>query len=106
MLERRRSRRVDVKNSESMYVAVRAPMQFMDISLSGALVACDVLFPAGTRGRIRLGLPSAPFNAAVELRREHSLNRKTMQSLCGANFTSMDDVSRGTLEQFLRRGTD
>ncbi len=103
VIDRRRNRRVNLNADVFMDINVRGQMQLMDISLSGALIACDVLFPVGTPGRIRMSLGSAPFNAELKLRREQSPNKTTQHEL-GAMFASMDEASRVSLLQFLRRG--
>src|SRR5260370_40159394 len=102
-MDRRRNRGVNVNSDAFMDINVRGQMQLMDISLSGALIACDVLLPVGPPGRVRMSRGAAPFNAELKLRREQSPRKKTQHEL-GATFASMDETSRVSLLQFLRRG--
>jgi hypothetical protein len=105
--ERRRTPRVDLLPDETVQVELQHRIQLVDISLTGALVACDVTLPVGTRGQLRAGLSPAPFSAAVTVKRHHT--RPAGQQLrtgFGAVFSTMDECSRRTLEKFLARGND
>lgn len=81
---------------------LRHRVQMLDISQSGALIACETLLPVGTRGHIRAGLAAQPFSAEVAVRRHHprASQQRGFVSL-GAVFGSMDDRSRQSLELFL-----
>ena len=76
------------------------------LCMSGALMACAVKLPLGTRGRFHAGLSSSPFSADVVIRRHHSRSAVHAQVGLAAIFSSMDQRSRENLEQFLRRGSD
>ena len=104
--ERRKSVRIEMPPDEGIRIEVRHRVQLLDISMSGALMACAVKLPLGTRGRFHAGLAAVPFSADVVIRRHHA--RPTVQSQVGlaAIFSSMDQRSREHLEQFLRRGSD
>jgi len=94
---------------EGIRIEVRHRVQLLDISMSGALMACAVKLPLGTRGRFHAGLGSAPFSADVVIRRHHARQAAahTQAGLgLAAIFSSMDQRSREHLEQFLRRGSD
>ena len=104
--ERRRYARVDAPAGLMVRVGLRHSVQLLDISLSGALLACDTPLPAGSRGRLRAGLASDPFTADLLVKREHPRNPVARYTGLGALFVSMDDASRQSLERFLRRASE
>ena len=104
--ERRRYARVDTPAGQVVRVELRHRVQLLDISLSGALLACETPLPVGVRGRLRTGLASDPFTALLQVRREHLRSPAPSQTGLGALFLSMDDISRRSLEQFLRRASE
>lgn len=91
---------------EVMRVELRHRVQLLDISLTGALIACEVKLPVGTRGQFSAGLAAVPFTAEVVLGRHHPRPAPQGQTGLGASFASMDERSREHLEQFLRRGSE
>jgi len=103
--ERRKSHRIEMQPDEGIRIEVRHRVQLLDISMSGALMACAVKLPLGTRGRFHAGLGAAPFSADVVIRRHHARSAHSQVGLA-AIFSSMDQRSREHLEQFLRRGSD
>ncbi|HYT66815.1 MAG TPA: PilZ domain-containing protein [Vicinamibacterales bacterium] len=106
-IERRRHLRVDVPSGDGVQFEVRRRIQLLDISLSGALLACDMGVPVGTVCQIRAGLSASPFTARVQVRREHPPgSTRSPQRALGAMFLSMDEVSRRSLEEFLRRASE
>jgi hypothetical protein len=105
-VERRRYPRVDAPAGLMVRVGLRHTVQLLDISLSGALLACDTPLPAGVRGRLRAGLASDPFTADLLVRREHPRTPAALHTGLGALFVSMDDASRRSLERFLRRASE
>ncbi len=105
MIERRRSPRIDIQPDETIRVTVRHRVQLLDISLSGALVACEARLPKGTRGQFRTALAGTPFTAEVMVQR-HDGRVAPSQIGLGATFASLDDQNRRSLEQFLRRGSN
>jgi len=105
-LERRRHARVDAPAGQFVRVELRHRVQLLDISLTGALLACQTPLPVGTRGRLRAGLASDAFTAYLQVRREHPRNALPQQVGLGALFLSMDDTSRRSLELFLRRASE
>jgi hypothetical protein len=104
--ERRRNARVDAPPGVMVRVGLRHSVQLMDISLSGALLACDTPLPAGVRGRLRAGLASDPFTAELIVKREHPRGPAARHTGLGALFVSMDETSRRSLERFLRRASE
>lgn len=104
--ERRRSPRVEVLHDEVIRVELRHRVELLDISLTGALIACETKLPVGTRGQFTAGLASVPFTAQVVVGRHHPRPAPHGQTGLGASFASMDERSRQHLEQFLRRGSE
>jgi hypothetical protein len=105
-LERRGNARVDLLMNDMVRLEVRSRVRLLDISLSGALIACDTPFPVGAQGHLRIGLAALPFSAEMEVRREQSGPRRPLAAGLGAVFASMDDGSRRSLEEFLRRASE
>ena len=104
--ERRRTPRVELTADETVRVELRHRVQLMDISLTGALIACGVKLPVGIRGYLRTGLAAGTFTAEIESRRHHRLAEQDGQMSLGAIFSSMDEESRRNLERFLRRASE
>jgi len=103
--ERRRSPRMPVRGHGEVHIAVKQTIRILDISLTGALFACDLPLPVGSRGRLVAsapgGLLSAPFS--VSRRRIEPVSDSYTVA---AAFTEIDDNSLRSLEQFLRRGSE
>jgi len=102
--ERRRAPRVAVREGIECRLELRARVRLIDISLSGAMLAGDFELPAGTRAQLRSGLAERPFAADVQVRRTLTPSSRTPNGL-GAVFTSMDERSRRSLEEFLRKAS-
>lgn len=105
-IERRRSPRIEITADEVMRLELRHRVQLLDISQSGALIACEAGLPVGTRGHFRAGLAAQPFSAEVAVKRHHVKPAPRGQVGLGAIFGSMDDRSRHHLDLFLQRGRD
>jgi hypothetical protein len=105
-VERRRYARVDVPAGQMVRVEVRHRVQLLDISLTGALLACQTPLPVGARGRLQAGLASDAFTAYLQIRREHPRNASTHPTGLGALIFSMHDPSRRSLDQLLRRASE
>jgi c-di-GMP-binding flagellar brake protein YcgR len=91
---------------EGIRVELRHRVRLLDISLTGALMACAVNLPLGTRGRFHAGLAAVPFTADVVVARQNARPVHQNQVALAAIFSSMDERSREHLEQFLRRGSE
>jgi c-di-GMP-binding flagellar brake protein YcgR len=104
--ERRRTPRATVPAEEGVRFELRHRVQLLDISLTGALLACEIALPLGSTARLRAGLANGPFTAELQVRREQPPTGKHAQVGLGAMFLSMDDSSRRSLEQFLRRASE
>lgn len=106
MEERRRAPRVSVGPSQTVQMELRLRVQMVDISQSGALFVCDVRLPVGARGRLRTGLAAAPFATEVVVKRHHERTASDRRVGLGGSFSTMDEQSRRSLEQFLRRASE
>ena len=92
-------------SDEVMRVGLRHRVQLLDLSLTGALIACDTKLPVGTRGQFSAGLAAVPFTADLVLNRHHPRPASKGLTGMGAAFAAMDARSRKHLEQFLSRGS-
>ena len=104
MIERRRSRRIDLDSNEALSLELRSRVRLLDISESGALLACELGLAVGTRGHVRAGLEALPFSAEGAVRRRHVTSVPKGLVGLGTVFASIDDRSRASLDQFLKRG--
>ncbi len=104
IIERRKSPRVEMRSHQLVKLELRHRVRLLDISQSGALIACETLLPVGTRGHLRAGLAAQPFSAEMAVRRHHARTATRPAISLGAMFGSMDDRSRRSLELFLPRG--
>jgi c-di-GMP-binding flagellar brake protein YcgR len=104
--ERRRTPRVEMQPQEDLRLELRHRVQLLDISQTGALVACDSALPVGTRGKIRIGLGAEPFSAELSVKRHHAKSPRREQVGLGTMFGSMDDRSKRQLELFLQRAKE
>ena len=105
-IDRRRHRRVSLQAEELVRMELRHRVRLLDISLSGALIACTEPVPVGARSRLRVGLGGDAFTTDLHIARQQPAPRKNVASGLGAMFASMDESSRRLLEQFLRRASE
>ena len=91
---------------EVIQVGMRHRVQLLDISQTGALIACETKLPVGTRGQLKAGIAAVPFTAEVVLNRHHPRPAPNGQAGMGAAFAAMDERSRTHLEAFVRRGSE
>ena len=86
------------------FLEMRTRVRLLDISLTGALLGCDLPLPTGVRAHLRTAVSSGPFASAVDVRRQAAVkdHRVGVHSL-GAAFVEMDEPSRRSLEGFLRK---
>ena len=77
----------------------------LDISLSGALLASELTLPAGAGAEFRSGLGATAFHTEVQIQRTIGLSAGALATGIGAVFTTMDDRSRRSLEDFLRKAS-
>jgi hypothetical protein len=104
--ERRQWPRATLREALDCRIEVRSRVRLLDISLTGALVAGDVLLPIGTRAQLRSGIASGTFTPDVEVRRISETSGRAPATGLGAVFLAMDDRSRRSLEQFLRKASE
>jgi hypothetical protein len=105
MVERRRTPRAELTVNEICRLELRHRVQLLDISQSGALLGADTVVPVGSRGQFRAGLAAMPFSAEVLVKRHQSKSAKNRVAM-GTQFSTMDDRSRQSLDQFLRRAKE
>ena len=106
MIERRRTPRTELRVDEVCRLELRHRVQLLDISQSGALVGCDTGVPVGTKGQFRAGLAALPFSAEVAVKRHQARSAGKKQVGIGTQFAAMDERSRSSLDQFLRRAKE
>jgi c-di-GMP-binding flagellar brake protein YcgR len=102
--ERRRGPRVNLDERFDCRFEMRARVRVVDISASGALLATDTLLPAYTMGRLKAVLAAARFSPSLEVRRNMTVPRDGAAQL-GTIFLDMDEESRKSLDEFLRKAT-
>jgi hypothetical protein len=100
-IERRRTPRWTVPQPVNCTLQVGARVRLVDISASGTLLAGEVTAPVGATGRLRAGV-GLGFTPAVEIRRHATVAQRPGRGV-GARFTNMDDRSRQSLEDFLKK---
>jgi PilZ domain-containing protein len=100
-VERRRSPRWTLRQPVNCRVQVRARVRLVDISATGTLLAGDVVAPIGAVGRLRAGVGSG-FAPAIEIRRHVRVAQRPGPAV-GVIFGDMDDRSRQSLDEFLKK---
>jgi hypothetical protein len=103
--ERRHSPRVALDGRIECRLDLRTRVRLMDISLGGALLAAEAPLPTGTVAQLRSGLGAGALCADVQVRRTAGLPPGVALKGLGAMFTGMDDRSRRSLEDFLRKAS-
>lgn len=98
--ERRKTPRVSLPADEQCVFHLRSRVRLLDISLSGALLSADIALPPGASGQLRFALAGSSYAPGAQVRRDA---RADADLRLGTTFTSMDDVSRRRLEDFLRK---
>jgi hypothetical protein len=84
---------------------LRTRVRLLDISMTGALLASEVRLPLGTRAQLRSSVSAASFTPGVQVRRTAAASGRREGASLGAVFTAMDDRSRRSLEEFLRKAS-
>jgi hypothetical protein len=101
MVDRRRAVRVTPPSPSEIRWPTWSTIELIDISTTGVLFAAPVALTAGETGQLRMRLGDRTFNADVVVRRGNSTGPKAGSYRAGAEFTSLDEPSRLTLEDFL-----
>lgn len=103
--ERRRSPRAEGPATAECLLEVRTRVRLVDISLTGTLMTAEVPLPIGTRAHLRSTVGVSSFSPVVQVRRVADVSARGTGGRVGAMFTTMDDRSRRSLEEFLRKAT-
>jgi hypothetical protein len=105
-VERRQSQRVALGGDVECRLDLRTRVRLVDISLSGALLAAELAVPAGASAQLRSALGPNSFRSDVQVRRSLALATGVPMNGVAAVFTTMDERSRKTLEEFLRKASE
>jgi hypothetical protein len=103
--ERRQAPRVALASGVECRLELRTRVRLLDISVSGALLAAELAVPVGVPARLQSSLGSTAFHSDVQVRRNVPLSPGIPLKGLGAAFTSMDEKSRRSLEDFLRKAS-
>jgi hypothetical protein len=101
--ERRQGHRVQLDEGVECRLELRTRVRLLDISVSGALIGADVRLPVGTRAHLRSAITAVAFSPDVQVQRHADSTARNAAIGLGAVFTAMDDRSRKSLEEFLRK---
>lgn len=94
-----------LESSVECRLELRTRVRLIDISLSGALLAAELALPVGAPAQLRSSLGPAVFSSDVQVRRNVALSPGIPLKGLGAEFTTMDERSRRSLEDFLRKAS-
>lgn len=103
--ERRQTPRVALGGGIECRLDLRTRVRLLDISLSGALLAAELALPVGASAQLQAGLGASAFRTDVQIRRSVGLPPEVPLKGLGALFTTMDERSRRSLENFLRKAS-
>ena len=103
--ERRQAARVALDSDIECRLELRTRVRLLDISLSGALLAAELGVPIGASARLRSSLGPTAFHSDVQVKRNVPLSSGIPLKGLGATFTTMDERSRRSLEDFLRKAS-
>jgi hypothetical protein len=97
--------RVALDSGVDCRLELRTRVRLLDISLSGALLAAELALPVGAGAQLRSSLGPGTFSSNVQVKRNVTLSAGIPLQGLGAAFTGMDDRSRRSLEDFLRKAS-
>ena len=103
--ERRQTPRVALDSGIECRLELRTRVRLLDISLSGALLAAELAVPVGVPALLRSSLGPTAFGSEVLVKRNVPLSPGIPLKGLGATFTTMDERSRRSLEDFLRKAS-
>lgn len=103
--ERRQTPRVALGGGIECRLDLRTRVRLLDISLSGALLAAELAVPVGAPAQLRSSLGATTFRSDVQIRRSVGLPPEVPLKGLGAVFTTMDERSRRSLGDFLRKAS-
>ena len=101
--ERRQGPRVNLDETVECRLDLRTRVRLLDISVTGALLGADVTLPVGTTAHLRSAIAATAFSPEVQVRRVADVAARNAPAGLGAVFTGMDERSRRSLEEFLRK---
>lgn len=104
-IDRRQTPRVALDGSVECRLDLRTRVRMLDISLGGTLLAAELTLPVGASAELRTGLGATSFKTEVQVRRTVGLPAGVALNGLGAMFTTMDERSRRSLEDFLRKAS-
>jgi hypothetical protein len=96
---------VPVSGTVECRVDLRARVKLLDISLTGALIAGELSLPVGAAASLRSDLGNGTFRTVMQVRHNLELRRGVPLRGIGASFTTMDERSRRSLEEFLQKAS-
>jgi hypothetical protein len=103
--ERRQAPRIPLDGDIECRLDLRTRVRLVDISLSGALLAAEAPVPVGASAQWHSGLGPSTLRADVQVKRSAGLPSGVSLKGLGAVFTQMDERSRRSLEDFLRKAS-
>ena len=101
--ERRQGPRVVIDDLVECRLELRSRVRLLDISVSGALLGAEVRLPVGTRAHLRSAITATAFSPDIQVCRHADAASRTTAVGLGAVFTTMDERSRRSLEDFLKK---
>jgi len=103
LVERRRVPRVALTGELAMQLELLRRVRLLDISQNGALLESEASLPVGTVAQFRAPL-AVPFDARLVVRRLQERDSDATAAL-GVEFMQVEDHSRQSLEQFLKKAS-
>jgi hypothetical protein len=103
-IERRRTPRVEPAQESQLALDVSIPVQVIDISLSGVLLASKTELAVGERADLRAAVGARSVNVEIEIRRvfvDVNPPRGGVRFKAGAVFAPMSAEQRVMLEELL-----
>ena len=101
--ERRQGPRVVIDDLVECRLELRSRVRLLDISVSGALLGAEVRLPVGTRAHLRSAITATAFSPDIQVCRHADAASRSSAVGLGAVFTTMDERSRRSLEDFLKK---
>ena len=101
--ERRQGPRVVIDDLVECRLELRSRVRLLDISVSGALLGAEVRLPVGTRAHLRSAITATAFSPDIQVCRHADAASRNSAVGLGAVFTTMDERSRRSLEDFLKK---
>jgi len=103
--DRRQSPRATLGKGVECRLELRTRVRLLDISQSGTLLGTDVKLPVGTKAQLRSGILATTFAPEVQVKRIAEPSSRSSTLGLGTAFTSMDERSRKSLEEFLKKAS-